>query len=706
MSRTKPYSFTQSTWKSILSCSNIIPMNQRNYNWDVEPQILKFLNDLFHIFKCTPYFEKMGTIIYYTGNNEGKEVWDGQQRLLTILMILRAIAYVSSMLNENGSENFSISIMNYLKEDIDSMIEITSKIKQFKKNYPEYNNIPKVHCINPYDDKALADIYNSYKPLISYYNISYLTNKSQNHIDNENGEGEDEDEEDYEDKEDNADSENENIEILKYDCVQYICNCCKIIINKNPKNHQSRELDFVRHLTKCLKYNDSNYYTKNTKLYRSYEYICKILYYNFNKLKELKEFYQFILNYIDLGVYECNDLEYVSKIFEWENNRGKPVESLDVIKNNILSNIDSSNKLEIYDKWNEIKSKTNKIYNNYGQKIMNCAIQIYNKNIIQIAYNFENMYKELYNKNNKDECYNGIKKFFEIVEKLFGIIDEISNDKYGRLLFCTKKCFLSWEAFTYLLLPIFYFGKKIDKKLINLLTKWYFRNINTSNRTFNSLCYTSGFINICNKYIKDNTYNYYSIVLNLLVEQMNLSISKNNYVNNNIIKEWKNSRGTLSKMLLYFYETSNCNDDEYPCLDHDLEHIIPQNKKNSLKSPNNIYKLGNLTILESKNSENNHKGNRSIKDSSFIEKKKQYKNSSHRITRELSDNEDFNEDLIIVRTEKLFKELEKLTNFEGKIITKQKNIKKNIQADKDKIELEVEHELEFELELKKEIIKK
>ena len=31
--REKPYHLTQSTWKSILSNSNIIPMNQRNYNW-------------------------------------------------------------------------------------------------------------------------------------------------------------------------------------------------------------------------------------------------------------------------------------------------------------------------------------------------------------------------------------------------------------------------------------------------------------------------------------------------------------------------------------------------------------------------------------------------------------------------------------------------------------------------------------------------
>ena len=85
--RIKPYHTTQTYWKSILSNLNMIPMNQRNYDWDNEPQIIKFLNDLFDIFENTNFYEKMGSIIYYTGNNDGKEVWDGQQRLITIILI-------------------------------------------------------------------------------------------------------------------------------------------------------------------------------------------------------------------------------------------------------------------------------------------------------------------------------------------------------------------------------------------------------------------------------------------------------------------------------------------------------------------------------------------------------------------------------------------------------------------------------------------
>jgi uncharacterized protein with ParB-like and HNH nuclease domain len=82
--RSKPYHTTQTTWKTIFGNTNIIPMNQRNYDWDTEPHIIKFINDMFDIFK-TSYFEKMGTIIYYE-TIEGKEVWDGQQRMITIIL--------------------------------------------------------------------------------------------------------------------------------------------------------------------------------------------------------------------------------------------------------------------------------------------------------------------------------------------------------------------------------------------------------------------------------------------------------------------------------------------------------------------------------------------------------------------------------------------------------------------------------------------
>ena len=653
--RIKPYHTTQTYWKSILSNLNMIPMNNRNYDWDNEPQIIKFLNDLFDIFENTNYYEKMGSIIYYTGNKDGREVWDGQQRLITIILILKVISVVCNKIPNSEKEkkiadSFSSSIINFLKEDIDSMVEITDRIKEFQENpkFKGFEIIPKIYCTNPYDNEALCEIFNVYEPLINFEKID-------EHCEiNNNDENEDYEENDddncYDDDEDEDVDDDINI---NNNAKCYICNICNKKINNKAK--QDREIDFVRHLKTCHKYDDSKIKSKDTKIYKSYEFICRVIYSKFKSIKKLKEFYQFILNNIDLNVYECEDLGYVSKIFEWENNRGKPVSTLDVIKNSLLSNVPNEKKYEIYDKWNELKLTVHKIYSEYGQKIFNCAIQIYNKNIERV-FEQEQLFKKLI-KSNKKDTYKEIQVYFGIVEELMKIMETIKNDRYGRLILHTKRCSISWEGFMFFILPVFYSIKKINKNILELTAKWLFRNINTKNRIFNNLCYSNEFIELTNSYISNNNIDYCDLFAKILQKHQDISVNYENYIRNNINKEWKHSSGTSAKMLLYFLETTKRTDDYYPILDHDLEHIYPENKKNTLVSPNIIYKLGNLTILESKNSKNGHKGNRSIKDNLFSNKKEQYYESSHKITRELYNYEKFDNDEIIKRTEDLFKQL-------------------------------------------------
>jgi uncharacterized protein with ParB-like and HNH nuclease domain len=661
--RIKPYHTTQNYWKSILSNLNMIPMNQRNYDWDNEPQIIKFLNDLFDIFENTIFYEKMGSIIYYTGNKDGKEVWDGQQRLITIILILKAISIVSSNKIISNSEeeknkaiNFSNSIINLLKEDIDSMVDITDRIKDFQENpkFKGFEIIPKIHCINPYDNEALCDIFNTYNPLINFEKENELYKNEDDGYKND-----DDDDDDDIDNDDENDIDNNDDIIINNNIKCYLCNKCNKIINSKAK--VDREVDFVRHLTTCQHYDDSKIKSKDTKIYKSYEFICRIIYNKFKNIKKLKEFYQFILNNIDLNVYECEDLGYVSKIFEWENNRGKPVSTLDVIKNSLLSNITNDKKYEIYDKWNELKLKSNIIYSEYGQRIFNCAIQIYDKKISRV-FEQEFLFKKLIQPDKKN-TYNEIQVYFEIVEKLLDIMETIKADRYGRLILHTKRCCISWDGYMFFILPIFYFSKTINKNILELTTKWFYRNINTKNRIFNNMCYSNEFIDLTNSYIANNNINYYESFLKILQKHKDISIDNENYIKNNTIKEWKHSSGTLAKMLLVFLETTVTPDDYYPHLEHDLEHIYPENKKNSLSTPNIIYKLGNLTILESKNSKNGHKGNRSIKDKPFSIKKEQYKESCHKITRDLDKYTNFEITEIEKRTNDLFIQLNKNTDY-------------------------------------------
>ena len=92
-----------------------------------------------------------------------------------------------------------------------------------------------------------------------------------------------------------------------------------------------------------------------------------------------------------------------------------------------------------------------------------------------------------------------------------------------------------------------------------------------------------------------------------------------------------------------------------------MEHIFSQDEKGQLEKVD-ISILGNLTLLELKNSKNGHKGNCSIKNKPFTEKKElAYKNSCNELTRRLYNYENFNEDTIIERTKELFEILEEFT---------------------------------------------
>ena len=109
--------------------------------------------------------------------------------------------------------------------------------------------------------------------------------------------------------------------------------------------------------------------------------------------------------------------------------------------------------MEIYEKWENLKRKDNNIYKkNFGQKMFDVAIQLYN-NEIKRKINHEELFKPIID---SEDTYKEIHRFFNIVENLFEIMDKISNDKFGRILNNTPRICLNWEAYMWCLLPIFY----------------------------------------------------------------------------------------------------------------------------------------------------------------------------------------------------------------------------------------------------------
>jgi hypothetical protein len=599
MSRIKPYTTNQESWNTILQKKLTIPMNQREYSWE-EQEIIKFLDDIFQIYKENKYVEKMGSIINLNYNN-GNDIYDGQQRILTIILILTVIGYLSPKLKTKIIQLLTVDT------EIDTLTSEQEKIKE-KCNV---NIIPKIYCINPFDMEGLVNIFNNkIKSWVEYlYNI-------------------------------------QDFELLDED-EDYICNVCKTSISKKA--------DFKKHIINKHGYIKPD---ASTKLHNAFIEI-----YNYFVMKkydesELINLYKFILNDIDVQYYDCNDPEYVSRIFDWENNRGKAVETLDIIKNPILVKIPDDKKVEIYEKWEALKHKENNIYkNNFGQKIFDIAIQLYNNEIKRIIKH-EELFKPIID---SGDAYKEINKFFKIVENLFQIMDKISNDKFGRILNNTPRICLSWEAYMWCLLPIFYKTNSFNNELIKLLTKWYFRNLQFKTRNFNNLCYSNEFIKITNEVLKDVNYNYYKEIVACLTKNKDISVNDENYLRELDVMNFKSTNATH---LLLFYETCINTDLHIVPLEYTLEHIYCQKDKDKLSDRSLMNSIGNLTLIEGKNSDNGHKGNSSLGCKPYDKKKKSYEESSSKITRNIAESyETFEEKNIVERKIYIISELNKYTNY-------------------------------------------
>lgn len=595
--RKKPYESNPIRWESFLKKVLYIPMNQREYSWGNE-EITKFMLDLFKIFEEEKYIERMGSIILlkYKDRNE---IYDGQQRILTTILILVCIGHFHQ-------EKLDSKIKNLLTFDIDTdMEELTDKQKEYIETGMEI--IPKISCVNPKDMQALYDIFNGKIDLLSNYI--------------------------------------ENDDFLK----------SKIYI---PKKNKEEEFDDIRKFKNyIIKYD--NYLERekeSSNLYNAFECI-----YNFFRSKQyskqdLIKLYKFILYDIDIQQYECTDPEYVSVIFDWENNRGKSVETLDIIKNPILIKIDDKHRLEVYEKWENLKNKKHDIYKNYGQKLFDIAIQIYNRKIVKNLKK-EEAFKTIIEAEN---TYKEIKNFFSIVENLSSIMDKIKEDKYGRIITNKTTVSLAWEAYMFCILPVFYIKKIIDKKLIELFTKWLFRNLGFKNQSFASVTYTQKFIEISNKLFKKEEIDYYKEIKICFYSHIATEIKERE----DFLKNYKQKimRETNAKYIFLFLETKLHNISHTVSLkEYDIEHIFPKKNNSSMKNLNN---LGNLTLLEGKNSPNNHKGNRSIKTKEYKDKKESYKKSESLLTKNLVENyENFTEEDILTRNQYLVRKLEEFTRY-------------------------------------------
>jgi len=581
-------------------------MNNREYSWG-QDELTKFLDDLIDTYEEGKYVLKMGSIINLK-YNDGNYIYDGQQRTLTTILMMYCLSLLEPKLKDK--------IVNLLT--VDEIDELTAEQKIIKSEYAA-EIIPKMYCVNPHDMKALVDIFNGKVELY----INYVC--AHNSIDL--------DEDD--------------------DYNEYKCNICSA---DTKVVKVARKIDFIRHITKQHGFRAPS---GISKLYSAFEYMYNYFVNKKYDRDKIIKLYQFIISDIDIQFYDCCDPVYVSRIFDWENNRGRNVACLDLIKNPILVKIPNDKKIEVYNRWEELKNyqTTNSHVKNIGQKMFDVAIQIYN-NHVQRAINKEELFKPIIDAAN---THDELLKFFAIVRYLYEIIDKISNHKFGRLLTNSPKVCLDWEAFMWCLLPIFYTKKTIDDKLIVLFTKWYFRQCGTKARGFNNLCYSSEFIRITNCFLQDNAFDYYVEFEKCLQKNIDKSINSANY--EDTVRELA-FKSTSATHLLMFLETCENPDIHTVPLDYTLEHIVPQKNKDTLTDCSLMHRIGNLTLLEGKNSANSHKGNCSLGSKDYDKKIESYRESSCKITRSVAEvYKEFGEIQIVARSNYTIKRLNKLTQY-------------------------------------------
>ena len=97
-----------------------------------------------------------------------------------------------------------------------------------------------------------------------------------------------------------------------------------------------------------------------------------------------------------------------------------------------------------------------------------------------------------------------------------------------------------------------------------------------------------------------------------------------------------NFKSTNAIYLLLFLETVTTTDLNNVSLEYTLEHIYCQKNKGNLSDQSLMNNIGNLTLIEGKNSNNGHKGNSSLGSKDYSKKIESYMGSSSSITRTIA----------------------------------------------------------------------
>jgi hypothetical protein len=558
---------------------------QRSYQWEIK-QLEMFIKDLYRLEnnECS----SLGEITLFTENSNSTSIrtisiWDGQQRILTSYLFLVAMRdYIESIKNNLQPNKIFIvnryinTINDYLfrKEYELSEIELT----QIKNNK---NKILKIKSNHTPDNNVLVDIFNNN---LDKSDILYTIN----------------------------------------DDNKYSCKICGTIYKKfsdnmikhlllhnkdNEKNNDFKEqYEFIKNLNKDGFIIDNNLHP----LIIAYEYLYNQIKIKFDtaieEIGDISPYEKILSHFLDNWLHEermCKTIEYACQSFEQLNARGKSLENKDMLRSLLISKVNEDQRKKSFKDINDIFEFASdyKISKNRDLTIsllFNLANNKFNHNdtILDIGYQLfsDNTTKEI---NNIDENITKIKNFIKMLIELENFIEK-SN--YGTII---KKDVMG-DILSNVVVPA-YIKLNNTKKNFNkileiivcfqILTCTTVKNIQSSKTKIKE--FADDILN--NKYSDDIVISKVRyLILNIPQIQKNI----------NEIHHTKEDLKSIDKLqhiykMLYFIECRKTpNGVYYNSNDFDLEHIMPKHNNNNI----NMNRIGNLTLLESQNSDN-HKGN-------------------------------------------------------------------------------------------------
>lgn len=150
--RERPYSNIIQSLSEILKKENTIPMNQRKYEWTYK-EIKLLLDDIKDIINNTNNYFKMGSIIHYIDDLGIVYVYDGQQRIITVTLILKALSLCYKKIAPKVNDLLEM-------DDLLDDHELSENQRSIKNKFGSDIKIPKLYCVDPHDLEAIINVIN------------------------------------------------------------------------------------------------------------------------------------------------------------------------------------------------------------------------------------------------------------------------------------------------------------------------------------------------------------------------------------------------------------------------------------------------------------------------------------------------------------------------------------------------------------------